>query len=231
MKERTILFSGPMVLALLKGRKTQTRRLVKRGHVWKFCPGGDLSREERARVNAEPFRWERENPVHPTMEELVSVCPFGKPGDRLWVRERLYLDFDNGWSYDADRGPILSGWGDAAEAWVSRVPAKKVNYPSIHMPRWACRLVLEVTGVRVERVGDISDDDALAEGVLPFTKDGSLFKFWPCDPCDGPMKRAWQDLPRTAREAFLELFYGINKRAPRDTNPWVWVVEFRRVKP
>ncbi len=234
MKERPILFSGPMVRALLEGRKTQTRRMVKpqptqmtNGEVaWPEGRAGGVLHRPPA-----PQLW------------VDTNCPYGQPGDRLWVRE-AWRPFWDGVDEPGQLGDCIQYRADGAKI-KPEVPDVETGYrfdnmcdaedpdprwrPSIHMPRWACRIVLEVTAVRVERVRDIAPGDALAEGIQSFTKDGTLLKFWPCDPAEGPMKRAWQDLPTSPREAFFDLFYGINKRAPRDQNPWVWVVEFRRL--
>lgn len=243
-KERPILFSAPMVRAILEGRKTQTRRVVKRGQVFRFCPGGDLSREERSRMNASLFQWERDNPAHPTMDELLSICPYGAPGDRLWVREAWGMtfvdnvpagrDFRKGGTWGSPaypkREPCVVFLADGPIPPCNRGGETARPAPSIHMPRWACRTVLEIVSRRLERIGDISEDDAKAEGMRPFTKDGKLMKWWPCDPIDGPHNCTWQEMPRSAREALLSLFYVINERAEPDANPWVWVVEFKRVQ-
>lgn len=193
-KERPILFSAPMVRAILEGRKTQTRRVVKRGQVFRFCPGGDLSREERSRINASLFRWERENPAHPTMDELLAICPYGVPGGRLWVRETWRRPHNNR-DTPITRGQSIqyrasSDWHDGfGDHWR----------PSIHMPRWASRLTLEVVSVRVERLLGMTEADAQDEGVA--------------DPHE-----------------FSELWTNINGEGSWEKNPWVWVVEFRRVQ-
>lgn len=159
-RERPIMFSAPMVRAILAGRKTQTRRVVR------FLP--------------------------------PRPCPYGVPGDRLWVRETWCAD-----GLDDGSAPLYhfraDGDHDPEATWR----------PSIFMPRTACRIVLDVTGVRIERVQDISEADAKAEGpeLLP-----------------DPM----QDTPRRWRDSYRTLWDSINgKRAPWDSNPWVWVVEFK----
>lgn len=204
MKERPILFSGPMVRALLEGRKTQTRRVVDAGQ---FRPGrGATPRDfdsvgEWSKASGRCFEGRSEK--YPGVILGLLLCPYGQPDDQLWVRETWQATPP---SYEAAMGRTLY----AADCPDGKHPP---NWrPSIHMPRWACRIRLEVTGVRVERVQDISEADAKAEGFAEsFESAGACHERTP------------------ARENFLTTFYELNKRAPRDQNPWVWVVEFRRI--
>lgn len=188
MKERPILFSAPMVRALLAGTKTQTRRVMGK---------------RAARLDpAWPFA------VGPTHEKLLALCPYGQTGDRLWVREAFIHE------------PADYCW-EASVSIPSR-PASKVYRadhegdsrgagwkPSIHMPRALSRITLEVTGVRVERLQSISESDAEAEGVLPMYPDD--------------VRGASHAL------AYSWLWDSINGAGSWAANPWVWVVEFRRV--
>jgi len=168
MKERPILFSGPMVRAILEGRKTQTRRIVK--------PQPLRDRGVMAFNDGE----------HPQMR-----CPYGKPGDRLWVRETWCPDVEPyTFRYKADGDEPLERWR-----------------PSIHIPRWASRITLEVVSVRVERLQNISEDDALAEGITLVERGTS--------PVD----------------QFNKLWESINGPGSWEANPWVWVVEFKRIEP
>lgn len=212
MKERPILFSGPMVRAILDGRKTQTRRIV--------------------RLPA----WFRDEYSTFGSSEIASevACPYGAPGDRLWVREAWALE-DLG-----EDGQRLVWMVDRAAKWVGdgeTIHYLELDYeparwrPSIHMPRWASRLTLEVTGVRVEQLraletwNDRTEADVLAEG-LTFVED-----------MPGAVMPKQYGLPgrmlsRTPWCAFQKLWDEINgKRAPWSSNPWVWVVEFRRIDP
>lgn len=181
MKERPILFSGPMVRAILEGRKTQTRRVVK------------------------------PQPAHiPGIGTVLNIdtitgraCPYGNPGDRLWVRET--------WAH---RRWML---GDASPnpTTVYRADGEDLKgcarwRPSIHMPRWASRIALEVVSVRVERLQDISEDDAKAEGVT--IKGTSRY--------DGE-----------ARDAFEALWCSINGADSWEINPWCWCISFKVIKP
>ena len=188
-KERPILFSAPMVRALLDGSKTQTRRVVKPQPVYdgRFAGGWKLKgKKGHEAATCSPF--------------IAEVCPYGQPGDRLWVREsfaHIYRDnssperrsFEDV-AYMADgRGIDIGAYG----SWK----------PSIHMPRWASRITLEITGVRVERLQDISEADARAEGASQHP--------------DGP----WH--------AYRSLWTLINGPDSWAANPWVWIIEFKRI--
>lgn len=191
VKERPILFSGPMVRAILDGRKTQTRRVVKPQPIWVYdCSVPVLT------TDADP--------------NAAIRCPYGVPGDRLWVRETFGRQWRHGFIYRADvETPIPAG------GWE----------PSIHMPRCASRIMLEVTRVCVERLQNISEADAQAEGI----------QVLPLQSVDDPS--AWRQSgpgahqARNARESFRLLWDSINSKRGFgwDVNPWVWVIEFRRV--
>ena len=208
MTDRPILFSAPMVRALLAGTKTQTRRVVKGAALdWLSGPSG---------FNAE-FVALPEN----------GLCPYGKPGDRLWVRETWSPDppCDGTWGYTA--------WSGCREGQIAGVPERfrhkqhciyaatwdhdPIRWtPSIHMPRWASRITLEVTGVRVERLQDISEADARSEGAPP------------SHPSIDRISRefGYADFPRSW---YGQLWESINGPGSWDLNPWVWVVEFKGV--
>lgn len=200
-KERPILFSAPMVRAILEGRKTQTRRMVK--HVTSTTLGDCIDDVDGllSRLDIAPSNWE--------------VCPFGTLGDQLYVRETWqhsnhpYGPADEGCDifYRADY------WDDPHGMDGEKSPEGKYREwrPSIHMPRWASRILLEITGVRVERLQDISDADARAEGVSP------------------DMDIRWQSGDDTPRGMFGELWESINGPGSWDSNPWVWVIEFKVV--
>jgi hypothetical protein len=216
MAEHPILFSGEMVRAILAGRKTQTRRVVK-SDTQNFAKSQFLFFDNnRASWMGEPGSW---------LEEYYwTVCPYGVPGDTLWVRETLAMGSAICKSakvdYAATHTPI---------AWREGMPQgccgaatwqwKRDVLPSIHMPRWASRLTLRVTSVRVQRVQDISEEDAIAEGVVvshyycddATDSDDGTHR---CDPI-GAYRKLWDSL-NAARG------YGW------ETNPWVWVVGFTR---
>ncbi|HBP4857159.1 TPA: hypothetical protein L5610_002416 [Pseudomonas aeruginosa] len=219
MKERPILFTGPMVRAILEGRKTVTRRVVK--------PQPDFL-GSMVDPNT-PFK---------TLDAGLHAritCPYGEPGDRLWVRETWHVGKPHDKTAPADiLAPLLAeGRGITvlytAGGWQSIGPAGREEpiypddqplpdwagkgRPSIHMPRWACRILLEITAVRVERLQDISEEQARAEG-YPAEREcetgGSGLDAW-----------LW----------FRSLWGGINGPEAFTANPWVWVIEFKRVTP
>lgn len=216
MKEKPILFSGEMVRAILSGAKTQTRRVVK----------------------PQPHAGVRETVV--VVGNVLSGfedghgrqlrCPFGQPGDRLWVRETFLHELQNyeiadTGDYDSffvHNGKIEYGADGAKERhlYPNRIGSPwMAKRPSIHMPRWASRITLEVTDVRVERLQDISEDDARAEGVEPIKR----WTHYGEGATDGG-RLYW-------RQPFCELWDSINaKRAPWASNPWVWCIEFKRVE-
>ncbi|MBW6364985.1 hypothetical protein KZ864_01850 [Pseudomonas aeruginosa] len=186
MKERPILFSGPMVRAILEGRKTVTRRVVKDTGFYAIdaaIHGNDVALRER--------------------EALSTRCPFGQPGDRLWVRE-TFADIGCRLTFRADLE-------DGAHCSVTRWT------PSLHMPRWASRILLEITSVRVERLQDISEEQAIAEGPPGLAFPAPPGSHWVTE--DG------------RRRAFMRLWDDVNGAGAWDANPWVWVVEFKRVTP
>jgi hypothetical protein len=190
VKERPILFSGAMVRAILDGTKTQTRRIVKvRG--LEFIGGKGQEND--------PSAWGYPYPDREGYADLTDgiPCPYGKPGDCLYVRETWSDRGDMRPFYRADQEPYLPYGG----RWK----------PSIHMPRWASRITLEVESVRVERLNDCSMDDALAEGVSDR------------DPETG----AWQN----PKEEYADLWESINGPGSWDANPLVWVVTFKRINP
>ena len=202
MKERPILFSGEMVRAILDGRKTQTRRVMKpqpdHFHVFDGVStpcGSDLGLLPGPTCTGE------------------IPCPYGKPGDRLWVREAFYC---NDYRYPhAEPSELLEEMmyrADHESPCRCEEPLDGHWKPSIHMPRWASRITLEVTNVRVERLQEISEEDAWAEGVrcLPMHNND----------CYG------EDF----RDAFQRIWDDINgKKHPWRSNPFVWVVEFKKL--
>ena len=199
MKERPILFSAPMVRALLDGTKTQTRRVCK--------PAEAAGLSFVVEVPDPLERGQVYNGSHFGNEEggVQFACPYGGIGDQLWVRET--------WA------PLTTGHAFAADPVWTASPSGRWH-PSIHMPRAASRIDLEVTGVRVERLQDISEADARAEGARE------------CDPVSG---REVLLAGPSQRGSFVlhyrDIWEQINGAGSWDANPWVWVVMFRRVRP
>lgn len=224
MKERPILFSGPMVRAILEGRKTQTRRVLNMPTGWSLeSQDGDpytLGMITSSHPKKGKFGAFIRQDIHPGSGKFmtdVAVCPYGKVGDRLWVREtwRLFNSADECACHDSCDCSRMHGKplyratdDDGASKWK----------PSIHMPRWASRIALEITGVRVERLQDISEEDAKAEGVTatPYPE-----KFLGAD---GQVHES-----PVHKMLFLSLWESISGFGSWSANPWVWVIEFRRV--
>ena len=195
MTERPILFSAEMVRAILDGRKTQTRRKMK------------PAKAKR------PKRWLIDDAAVNGL-----VCPYGQPGDMLWVREAWRVHK----SYDVLNAARVYGamGGDVAYCVDYLATPRNEDFwgrgrPSIHMPRWASRITLRITDVRVERLQAISEDDARAEG------------------CPYPPEWAgrFMDRDETAKTWFKSIWNTINGPGAWDANPWVWAISFERVKP
>ncbi|WP_445677642.1 hypothetical protein [Pseudomonas putida] len=210
MKERPILFSGPMVRAILEGQKTVTRRPVKPQYIegpW------SVRRTEAPKHDRHSHDWWLPTGSQPYT--ALPPCPYGQPGDRLWVREA--------WAQiNVAQAP--------GESWVVyRECDNRTDYggpwkPSIHMRRRDSRILLEITDVRVERLHDISEGQCIAEGIegcipgcqSPYDGDGA-------PECDC-MNLSYED-------SFQALWTSINGAKSWSSNPWVWVVEFKRIQP
>ncbi|KPB75938.1 hypothetical protein BTW15_02720 [Pseudomonas syringae pv. tomato] len=232
-KERPILFSAPMVRAILSGQKTVTRRVVKP----QYCEGPwSVKPALESRHSGHSHDWWLPTGSQPYA--ALPKCPYGKASDRLWVRETWsdvnlqgapgiayradadvrdlmedasFLDEDGAFNYDDPRSKPyqFACWSE------DLLGGKEGRWrPSIHIPRWASRILLEITDVRVERLQDICEEQALAEGVMNCKQD--------IDP-DGN--------DYSPQELFAGLWTMINGDGSWRSNPWVWVVEFKRVTP
>ncbi len=222
MKERPIIFNGDMVRAVLSGQKTQTRRPVKPQPIFK-----DLASPPRWCWSGKghTVKWvDRISPLG-----MTGDCHFGQPGDHLWVRETFCtFEQSNGSQGMAYRADTEDGWYSPCETLTGGYPShcschpgcegctagrwKPTWRPSIHMPRWASRITLEITDVHVERVQDIHEEDAIAEGIDPrklsyLSGERAVTKF----------SVLWNSL--YAADGF-----------GWDVNPWVWVVTVKRVE-
>lgn len=223
MKERPILFSGPMVRAILAGTKTQTRRIITRR-------GPDFhTRAALLCLRGGVASFADSIPDDPIPIEVR--CPYGEPGARLWVRETL-RKIEGAWFYAADNSPVEMFESDPRIPQMLSWAHDKEGETcvSIHMPRWASRLTLEITGVRVERVQDITEADAAAEG---FPLPGSQRTRIRITDIDGTVTESkGLSVHMTARGGFVSLWEAINgERAPWASNPWVWVIGFQRITP
>lgn len=219
VRERPILFSGPMVRAILDGRKTQTRRVLGVQPLEILLP-----RDSRAASMQKATRVWNGSRVWFALTErdpnrgCAFRCKYGEVGDRLWVRETWAQSADQ--LSDTTMDTRLRYRADGEER--ARDNGAELPWrPSIHMPRWASRLMLEVTGVSVERVQDITEADARAEGIER-AADG----YWLNYAENGP---TWQK----ARESFFTLWDSLNAARGHgwDVNPWVWVIQFKAVTP
>ena len=222
MKERPILFSAPMVRALLAGTKTQTRRVapVESIDIRDIGDGtiswaAKFSEPVRSRVSGGRATGTYSGGRF-TRDQAVSIiaadfCPYGQPGDWLWVRE-TFMDLQGTGVEHRDSAGNRQRYAYAADTRPGSYDDEcRKDYglkwrPSIHMPRTASRITLEVTAVRVERLQDISEADAMAEG-------------------------CYTDPACPAYDAYRSLWESINGPGSWDANPYVWVVEFKRVRP
>lgn len=220
MKERPILFSGEMVKAILDGRKTQTRRVVRPGSPAAHCylqPMWGASPPPDPVEFGEPGLWIFAGPDYPDAESDERRCPCGVVGDRLWVREKFsVLSFTETESYQAEYAADGTIGGEAIN-WTEEGKRQEQasrfcdgkNHPSIHMPRWASRLLLEVKDVRVERLQEITADGARAEG-------------WP----------GQGELEMIPKEWFALLWDSLNAKRGFSwaSDPWVWCISFKRIE-
>lgn len=219
MKERPILFSAPMVRAILDGTKTQTRRIVPNKILDAYYSYDEYCNNVMPRDVPCTRSYER--------DYFRDMCKYGLVGDRLWVRESFYYDYNeklstikpdnfdvNGLYYRAD-GSCCEQIAECACAEVG--PPRWT--PSIHMPRWVSRINLEITNIRVERLNDVSQEDARSEGIT----DGGCINCGVKEPCNCQFP-----MP-DARDSFIQLWESINGELSWFKNPWVWVVEFKRV--
>lgn len=235
MKERGMIFNGEMVRAILDGRKTQTRRIIKPQ------PEATLSGSLSGKWLSRPLN----GLLLPKIEDIAINCPFGVVGDRIWVRETFQgplFDYDLMDSYCKDPTPFENPEFCVYKA--DGVPAPEFYNaddelhccwrPSIHMPRWASRIMLEITDVRVERLNSINEHDAIAEGLAEISKDWRTYKYgvpdrdgYPgTDDCGWPWHE-WECYPISAYSKLWESIYGADSW---QANPWVWVIEFKRVE-
>ncbi|WLP22594.1 hypothetical protein Q8726_03885 [Raoultella ornithinolytica] len=232
MKERGMIFNGEMVRAILDGRKTQTRRPIK----WRQTRATEIA--EREDGSKWPWSEDTENVC-----DYWHPCPFGNVGDRLWVRETFAcLGNEDGCAIDWNDNLVKGGGPESARIYRASCEQKPGNYglwsipddafwkphtdemqfegawvPSIHMPRWASRITLEITDVRVERLNSISQEDAQAEG-LELTGWRPTYS----DPDSGGEVM-------TPYDNFAELWSSIYGDESWQANPWVWVIEFKVV--
>ena len=211
MKPYPILFSTEMVQAILEGRKTQTRRVIK------TQPENDVYFEVKKVSEGVLFDYNQG-----IDGSKVVRCPYGKVGDVLWVRET--------WCLTTPFGPEEYYFGYKTSSQAEIKASEKYDYyspdewkPSIHMPKEACRIFLQITNIRVERLKDISAEDAFREGINYSYDEEEGYKYWHY------IKKKFGPSPI---HSFQTLWESINGEESWEANPWVWVIEFERtVKP
>ncbi|HGT2598937.1 TPA: hypothetical protein ACMX8S_005078 [Klebsiella pneumoniae] len=232
--ERGMIFNAEMVRALLSGRKTQTRRIIKPQ------PEATLSGSLSGKWLSRPLN----GLLLPKIEDIAIHCPFGAVGDRIWVRETWGVV-----SHELDEDGRIQPWTpDRPATVIHEMPFGNGYYsghaiyaadgdftwgdddgyedgrscwkPSIHMPRAASRILLEITNVRVERLNAISEEDARAEGII----DGG------CLNCGEPEPCGCANPEPDATDAFAYLWQSIYGQENWNANPWVWVIYFERIK-
>ncbi|HBY7487067.1 TPA: hypothetical protein MI658_06200 [Klebsiella pneumoniae] len=237
MKERGMIFNGEMTRAILDGRKTQTRRVMK------VQPESNqlgllLITDSTKRSDIGKYHWAESNATGNHVRSKLFSCPFGAVGDRIWVREayRFPASLDDVSPTGVGEMAVATGYrkpwaptfyeftGTFSDGWKGFETPPKVSdagklRPSIHMPRWASRILLEITDVRVERLNSIHDVDAMREGIQNLTT---------CSHADfGIPGVVNAQHPVRAFQLLWESIYGADSwRA----NPWVWVIEFKRVE-
>jgi hypothetical protein len=225
MKERPILFSAPMVRAILEGRKTQTRRVMKPQPTIE----GNCFSWEGHRPNSKLGAFHSYNHDSETTNIFLSgSCHLGTVGDRLWVKETWLPKIahtcgpdgcdccDVSVEYIADGASIFFPDNEITPHWVMPVAAQKgKNVPSLFMPRWASRILLEITDIRVERLNDISEQDAIAEGCVS----------------TAVVNEAGDDYTGLyAKEHYFELWDSIHGEGSWLINPWVWCINFKVIE-
>ncbi len=216
MKERPILFNDAMVRAILDGRKTQTRRVVK--------PQPEFVEN----VKLFGLRQKHTGLVYSLdNEQTLKACPYGQPGDRIWVREATINVEEHGYQgpvyVESEEGKSCLSYGLGPPDDVTEIePQDLRKRPSIHMPRSYARILLEIVSVRVERLQEISDrgpqNDCTAEGVYHCGMDCPTYEQW--------HGAGFRSAEKFMYRALWESISGPNSWA---VNPWVWVIEFRRV--
>ncbi|HFN0469000.1 TPA: hypothetical protein ACHB00_001272 [Klebsiella pneumoniae] len=226
MTERGMIFNAEMVRALLSGRKTQTRRIMK------VQPESNqlgllLITDSTKHSDIGKYHWAESNATGNHVRSKLFLCPFGAVGDRIWVREGFFpapLEMQS-------EPPRKTMWNIAYRDGMQMEKLAPAEYnptiynyerwtPSIHMPRWASRILLEITDVRVERLNAISEEDARAEGII----DGG------CLNCGEPEPCGCANPEPDATDAFAYLWQSIYGQENWNANPWVWVISFERIE-
>ncbi|HDS7550813.1 hypothetical protein NL435_14995 [Klebsiella pneumoniae] len=236
MTERGMIFNAEMVRALLDDRKTQTRRIMKPQP--EPCPRGGHWWPSNVFKTMLHVEEEMQNGKGGWGGLVGDACPFGDVGDRIWVREayRFPASLDDVSPTGVGEMAVATGYrkpwaptfyeftGTFSDGWKGFETSPKVSdagklRPSIHMPRWASRILLEITDVRVERLNAINEHDAQAEGVAKLR--GGFWKHY---------QPGWTQHQLSARGSFVTLWKSIYGDESWNSNPWVWVIKFKRIE-
>ncbi|MES0345712.1 hypothetical protein KDV22_09985 [Citrobacter koseri] len=229
MKEKGLIFNSEMVRAILDGRKTQTRRIMAIQPEHSELGLRRVIDSKNGRDNGKYF-WSQSDACGLKARSKVFGCPYGDVGDRIWVREtfqgplvsdELFEEYRaHPEKFETPQYCEYAANGGAKPEYCDLDDNLRHGWrPSIHMPRWASRLTLEITSVRVERLNDISEEDARAEGII----DGGCLNCGEPEPCGCVNQQP------DATDAFAYLWQSIYGQENWDANPWVWVIEFRRI--
>ena len=255
MKERGILFSGLMVRALLSNQKTMTRRAIKDFPVSGYRWGGWIVESSIRKESGMATVVPESNDKYNCTGQIKKRCPYGKPSDRLYVKEAHFLygkwvkagrtrTGKQKWLFVADKSYGAKYPDFPPESICTR--KDQIGWfqrNSLFMPHWASRITLEITSTRVERLNDITEGDAFAEGVISneeYADRAGEENLWPCPECQGygvhPALGAGLGMTEvdctdcdTQKKRFRILWESINGSGSWDVNPWVWVVEFKRI--
>ncbi|OVG29097.1 hypothetical protein B5L94_19410 [Klebsiella pneumoniae] len=233
MKERGMIFNGEMVRAILDGRKTQTRRIMK------VQPESNqlgllLITDSTRHSDIGKYHWAESNATGNHVRSKLFACPFGAVGDQIWVRETFQgplFNYEQMDEYLEDSSKFekpefcqyAADGGHRPEYQDADDNLRHGWRPSIHMPRWASRILLEITDVRVERLNAISEEDAEAEGI----EMEALYDSQDCYDCIADHNMTGRP---TVTGAFKYLWESIYGEEGWKSNPWVWVIEFKRVE-
>lgn len=220
VKERPILFSGPMVRAILAGDKLQTRRVVKNSD--------DVQGWAELELFPPIYRgwWSSDDETAHASYDIN--CPYGNVGDVLWVRETIKRAGAGACWFAADDQPVYGTDELTGVRMLAHYKYKRAKLPSIHMPKDWCRLFLRIAGIRIERLQQISGSDAAAEGIERDAFDQTIgFKDYLTD--DWHVAWGETSIDQAAIQSFRSLWESINGEGSWDANPWVWVIEFEKI--
>jgi hypothetical protein len=239
MKKLPIIFNAHSINGYLDGRKTETRRIIKPQPPEDAFDGPEFYNPAVEDLNGMIQPGPEVFGIYGRDGDWGIKCPYGATGGQLYVRESLFLDIDDGWCYSADDRPIASN-DDKAIDWLTTRPARCSSVSCIHMPRWASRITLDVLSIRTERLQDITEAGAIAEGcradveeiwwqgyrdlngrLLHQVKRGDNPPAWMIEPHEMKTSPIF-----SARDRYRQVWHGIHGLDAWERNDWVWVISF-----